>query len=183
MCSPRARVDDVNGRVAHVLLSVSLTVAGAMVTAATAMAGPPPEVPVDQVPPPPSYLDGFRSGPLAQSNDPAPGIAGLPDLSAVGNQVLLGQTSKPALPGTDPGVAPNPNALNNSYLLPQNEEPSAPGEGAIVGVEQGQENADITRRDYLHRLWTTYQTGGLDGALLGQRAEAQPDQPALPPPG
>jgi hypothetical protein len=177
----------VNVRVANIALVGALAVAAPLLTTATAGADPPPpEVPVvDAVPPPPpppSYLGAARSGPLAQSNDPAPGIAGLPDLSAVGGQLLLGQTSTPSLPGTDPSVLPNPNPLNNSYLLPQNVVPSAPGEGQIVGVEDGQENADIKRRDYLRRLWASYQAGGLDGALLGQRPQSELDQP-LPPPG
>jgi hypothetical protein len=162
------------------LLIVALAV-GAQLP--TAMADPAPEVPVEPAPPP-SYLDALRSGPLAQSNDSTPGIAGLPNLSGAGNQILLGQTSNPAPPGTDPGVAPNANALNNSYLLPQNVMPSAPGEGQIVGIEPGQENADVTRREYLHRLLTMYQAGGLDGALLGQRPVGQaPDQGVSPPPG
>jgi hypothetical protein len=166
-----------NMRVAVVTLIVA--VGAPLFTTATATADPPPEVPVEP-PPPPSYLGALRSAPLAQSNDPSPGIAGLPDLSADGNQILLGQTANPALPGTDPGRVPNPNALNNSYLLPQNVAPSAPGEGEIVGVAPGQEGADINRREYLHRLWTMYQAGGLDGALLGQRPDAPLDQP-LPP--
>lgn len=173
-------------RVANVALLGALAVGGSLPAAATAAADPlPPEISVEPgpPPPPPSYLGGARSAPLAQSNDPAPGIAGLPNLSAVGNQILLGQTSTPALPGTDPGVVPNQNALNNSYLLPQNLEPSAPGEGQVFGVDPGQENADIRQREYLHRLWAMYQAGGLDGALLGQRPAAQPDQPLPPPAG
>jgi hypothetical protein len=177
----------VNIRVVNFAVAGGLgAVVAPLLAMATAAADPPPEVPVvDPMPPPapPSYLGALRSAPLAQSNDPAPGIAGLPDLSAVGGQLLLGQTSTPALPGTDPSVLPNPNPLNNSYLLPQNVVPSAPGEGQIVGVEAGQGNADIKRRDYLRRLWASYQAGGLDGALLGQRPRSELDQPLPPPPG
>jgi hypothetical protein len=133
--------------------------------------------------PPPSYLDALHSAPLAQSNDPSPGVAGVPDLSALGNGMLLGQTSIPALPGTEPGALPNPNALNNSYLLPQNLVPSAPGQGQIFGVDRGQENADVKRSEYLQRLWAMYRAGGLDGALLGHRPESQLDRPLPPPPG
>jgi hypothetical protein len=164
----------------------ALFIGAPLLTAAVAAADPPPpKIPVDPAPPPQpsSDLGALGSAPLAQSNDPAPGIAGLPDLSAVGDQLLLGQTSNPALPGTDPAAVPNLNALNNSYLLPQNLAPSAPGEGQILGVDPGQENADITRGDYLHRLWAMYQGGGLDGALLGQRPESQLDQPVPPPNG
>jgi hypothetical protein len=159
-------------------------VVGALALGTAAAAGadpPPPDVPLDP-PPPPSYLDALHSAPLAQSNDPSPGVLGLPDLSALGNGMLLGQTSVPALPGTEPGAMPNPNALNNSYLLPQNLVPSAPGQGQIFGVDPGQENADIKRSEYLGRLWAMYRAGGLDGALLGQRPESQLDLPLPPPP-
>ena len=173
-------------RIACAALIGVLAVGGAHGTAATAAADPPPpDAPLDPapVPPPPSYLGALHSAPLAQSNDPAPGIAGLPDLAALGNGMLLGQTATPALPGTDPGAVPIPNALNNTYLLPQNLEPAAPGQGQIFGVDSGQENADIKRSEYLHRLWAMYQAGGLDGALLGQRPASQPEPLPPPPPG
>lgn len=173
-------------RVAEIALVGALAVGAVLGTPALAAADPlpPPEIPVDASPPPEplTYRDALRAGPLAQSNDTAPGIAGLPDLSGLGPELLLGQTSVPALPGTAPSAIPNPNALNNSYLLPQNLKPSAPGEGQIFGVDPGQENADIKRRDYLHRLYEMYQAGGLEGGLLGQRPEGQLDQPLPPPP-
>ncbi len=129
------------------------------------------------------YVGALHSAPLAQSNDPSPGIAGLPDLAALGNGMLLGQTATPALPGTDPGAMPNPQRAQQLLLLPQNLEPSAPGQGQIFGVDPGQENADIKRSEYLHRLWAMYQAGGLDGALLGQRPASQPEPLPPPPPG
>jgi|KBSSwiStaDraftv2_1062776.scaffolds.fasta_scaffold12233_2 hypothetical protein len=175
-------------RVGEIALIAVCVLGTAIGTASLAAADPPPppEVPIDAppAPEPMSYRDALRAGPLAQSNDTSPGIAGLPDLSALGDQLLLGQTSVPALPGAGPAGIPIPNALNNSYLLPQNVKPAAPGDGQIFGVEPGQENADIKRRDYLHRLYEMYQAGGLEGALLGQRPRDQLDQPLPePPPG
>lgn len=152
------------------IFGLALAVAGPLASAVSASADPLPPPPA-----PPSIVDAIQ-GSLAQSGAPGSGIVGLPDLSAYQNQILLGQTATPALPGTDPGTPTHQNALNNAYLLPQNEIPAAPGQGRIDGVEPGAESADINRRELLSRLWGMYQQGDLEGALLGQ-------QPPPPPAG
>ncbi len=117
----------------------------------------------------------------AEPTEPAAPTVAAPPLSQ--NELLLPQNAAPSLPGTDPGTPPPLNPLNNGYLLPQYTEPSAPGQGQIVGVEPGQEDADVSKRDYLHRLWDTYRAGGLEGGLLGQRDQdpAGRPVPVVPP--
>lgn len=149
-----------------------LAIGAALCLAAGAAADPPPVLPVE--PPPPPTGVAAVTGVLAQSGVPSDGPLGLPDLSSYGSQLFLGQTAAPALPGSDPGAVPRPNPLNNAYLLPQNAAPAAPGRGQIVGVAPGEENADVSKLDYLHRLWAMYQDGGLTGALLGQQPHDQP---------
>lgn len=127
----------------------------------------PPPPPPNPPPPPASPLF-----PLAQAGAPV-SVGGLPtppDLSGqTGSEYVLGQHAVPSAPGSGvPATAPNLNPWNNQYLLPQNVTPAAPGEGEIVGVEPGQENANISSVDYLKRLVDTYRAGGLEGALLGQ---------------
>lgn len=100
-------------------------------------------------------------------------------------ELLLPQHAVPSPPGTQPVARPGQNPLNNAYLLPQHAEPSAPGQGEIVGVQPGKENADVTQWEYLRRLWGSYQAGGLEGGLLGQRDQDPsgrplPEAPAPP---
>jgi hypothetical protein len=144
----------------HLPITLALAVAVAIGFAAQAGAEPPPEVPaVPTVPPP-----------LNQA------------------ELLLPQHAVPSPPGTDPAALPGQNPMNNAYLLPQHTEPSAPGQGQIVGVAPGEESADVTRWEYLRRLWGSYQVGGLEGGLLGQRDQDPagrplPEAPAPPPAG
>jgi hypothetical protein len=101
------------------------------------------------------------------------------------NELLLGQNPVPSAPGGPTGTPPNLNFFNNGYLLPQNEVPSAPGEGQLFDVAPGQENADISRTDYLKRIWHLYQSDRLRGALLGQMPQEQLGAPlpgTAPPP-
>jgi hypothetical protein len=111
--------------------------------------------------------------------EPPPAIPAVPTVPAPVNpaELLLPQHAAPSPPGTEPIGAPGQNPLNNAYLLPQHAQPSAPGEGQIVGVQPGQENADVTRWEYLRRLWGSYQTGGLEGGLLGQRDQDAAGRP------
>ena len=130
-------------------IPVALVAAAAIALAAQAHAEPPPEPPaVPTVPPP-----------LNQA------------------ELLLPQHAVPSPPGTEPVARPGHNPLNNAYLLPQNATPSAPGEGEIVGVEPGSENADVSKWEYLRRLWGSYQDGGLAGGLLGQRDQDEAGRP------
>jgi hypothetical protein len=144
-----------------------------------------PAMPVPPSAPVPTGVDA----PLAQNGSAAGPLGGIGDL--VGNGTvdllgLLGQTTRPAVPGEDPGTPPEAYPLNNGYLLPQNVVPSAPGQGTVVGVAPGQENTDTSAIDYLQRLYASYQRGGLSGAMLGQRSLDQLGEPlpgTAPPPG
>jgi hypothetical protein len=176
----------------------------ALVPVAPAMAdpGPPPTEPVPapaapaapSVPAAPAAPAEFipqQSGignPLAQSGDQSTGVFGLPDLSAYGANMLLGQSAAPAAPG-DPAAAvvPNLNALNPQYLLGQNVTPAAPGEGsAAPGLAPDQDSPGTGRIAFLRRLYEMYGAGGLKGSLLGQQSPeefAQQDAgPATPSP-
>jgi hypothetical protein len=106
---------------------------------------------------------------LGQSGDLPAGPFGLPDLSAYGTNLLLGQTAQPALPGTPAATVPNLNAFNPEYLLSQNAVPAAPGEGTPVAGLAPNEDIDGTGRiAFLRRIYEMYQAGGLKGAFLGQ---------------
>lgn len=134
----------------HVLpIPAALAVAAAIALAAQAGAEPPPQVP-------------------AVPTVPAPLNQG---------ELLLPQHAVPSPPGTEPVARPNQNPLNNAYLLPQYADPSAPGQGQIVGVDPGEENADVSKWQYLRRLWGSYQDGGLEGGLLGQRDQDADGRP------
>ncbi|AQA02291.1 hypothetical protein BVC93_07430 [Mycobacterium sp. MS1601] len=149
-----------------VLMAAMVSAAIGISAAAAAHADPVPP------PPPPPASPLF---PL-QQNGPSVPITG-PD--------VLGQHAVPSAPGTAATVAPNLNPWNNQYLLSQNQTPAAPGDGVIVGVAPGQENADVSRLDYLKRLIDTYRDGGLEGGLLGQNpvegvGKPLPVEPSLP---
>ncbi|MUM18401.1 hypothetical protein BI330_18455 [Mycobacterium sp. CBMA 623] len=142
-----------------------------------------PLPPGPPAPPPPSQI----GNPLALTGTEQ-GPGGLPqNMQIVGNANLIGQNATPAAPGSNaPVVTPGTNALNNQYLLPQNLKPAEPGKGEMRGVQPGEENADISGGDYLHRLWSDYQDGQLKGGLLGRRPKDELSQPlpdTAPPPG
>ncbi|BBX20313.1 hypothetical protein CRI77_03885 [Mycolicibacterium duvalii] len=148
---------------------------------------PPPGPPPVVAPPPPAH----PLAPLAQSGSPA-GLAGIPPglvqpFGQPGSELTLSQHAVPSVPGTAPATPPQLNPFNNQYLLPQHIAPAAPGEGELFGIAPGQERADVGAGEYLRRLWETYQAGGLEGGLLGQRPMETLNQPLettvpVPPP-
>jgi hypothetical protein len=87
-------------------------------------------------------------------------------------------------------VPPNLNVFNNSYGIQQYEVPSAPG-GQQFDVAPGDENADVSRREWfgryidMQRAGRTY--GGLGQAPQQQLGEPLPGTAPLPgtviPPG
>lgn len=181
--------------------AVGVFVVGAAVAfAASAAADPPPAPappPVAPLPPPPPPgptvpVLGMPLGPegfgvLAQTGTPgAPDKLGAPNVPGLDATTVLGQNVAPAAPGVDPGVAPNLNVFNNSYGIQQNVEPAAPGQGQEFDVAPGQENADVSRREWLGRYIDMYRAGMLKGGLLGQMPQDQLGQPlpgTAPPPG
>jgi hypothetical protein len=104
---------------------------------------------------------------------------GLPDLSAIGPALLLGQNVVPAAPGAPTAVtAPDLRAFNGDYLLPQNIAPAAPGQGvAADGVGPTPQDPGTGRLAFLRRLHGMYQDGGLAGAFLGQVPDEQLGEP------
>ena len=81
---------------------------------------------------------------------------------------------------------PNLNPFNNAYGLAQNEVPAAPGQGQQFDVAPGQENADVSRREWFGRYIDLYRDGRLKGGLLGQMPQEQAGEPlpgTAPPPG
>jgi hypothetical protein len=188
------------GRSTHLLAGVATpVVAGvlaAVAFAATAAAQPPPPepAPLDAPPAPPAPeipVIGAPLGPeginvLAQQGSPAAGPLGVPPISGIDPTTVLGQNAVPSAPGAGPGTPPNLRAFNNAYGNPQNEVPSAPGQGTQFDVPPGQENADVSGREWLGRYIDLYRDGRLRGALLGQTPQNQLGQPlpgTEPPPG
>lgn len=141
------------------------------VAPAAADPGPPPAPPA---PLPTAEFVPQQTGignPLAQSGS-QPGLLGLPDLSAYGPTLLLGQTPTPVEPGGPvPAAIPNLNAFNPEYLLGQNQAPAAPGEGTPApGLGPDQDSPGTGRIAFLRRLYEMYQAGALKGSLLGQQS-------------
>ncbi|WKG01715.1 hypothetical protein [Mycolicibacterium sp. HK-90] len=179
----------------HRIMVAGVLALGAAVASSAAAAADPapvdPAVPAPAPPPPqgPTVPGiGAPLGPnglslLEQTGTPTGGPLGLPQGVDLNPNSLLAQN---ATPGGPPGTPPNLRAFNNGYLLPQNEKPSAPGEGTVVGVAPGEENADISGREYLKQLHELYRNGNLKGALLGQVPQQQLGEPlpgTAPPPG
>ena len=164
--------------------------AAALAYAAPAMAEPPPgppePTPAPLAPAPaPADLIPAIGNVLAQSGDQPAGPLGLPDLSAYGTNLLLGQTAQPDLPGTPAAAVPNLNAFDPEYLLSQNLTPAAPGQGVSAPGFGPNDDIDGTGRiAFLRRIYEMYQGGALKGALLGQQSpEEFAAEPATPPPG
>jgi hypothetical protein len=152
--------------------AVALVVA-ALVPAAPATADPGP-TPADPVPAPPAEFVPPQAGignPLAQSGS-QPGPLGLPDLSAYGPNLLLGQTTIPAEPGSPAtAVVPNLNPFTPEYLLGQNAAPATPGAGTPApGLAPDEDIPGTGRIAFLRRIYEMYQAGGLTGSLLGQQS-------------
>ena len=143
----------------------------ALMPIAPAAADPAP--PTEPAPPAPAEFIPQQSSirnPLAQSGDQPTGPLGLPDLSALGPNILLGQTVAPA--GSPPGtVVPSLNPYNLQYLLGQNVIPAAPGEGTPApGLAPDQDIPGTGRIAFLRRIYGMYQAGDLKGSLLGQQS-------------
>jgi len=168
---PGAQSDELNAKAAEVL-------------GPTPLAGAP--VPV---------MGGTSLGPeginlLAQRGaDPsAPtGLLGVPlGVPGLTHDTVLGQNSVPSAPGAGPGTVPHLSVFNNQYGMAQCLVPSAPGQCHQFDVEPGQENADITPHDWLHRYIDMYHDGRLRGGSLSQWNQQQLGEPlpgTAPPPG
>ncbi|MDT5191142.1 MAG: hypothetical protein QOI28_3393 [Mycobacterium sp.] len=179
-----------------------LAVGAAVAFPATAVAddAPPDPLPVpgDLAPPPPPPgptipIIGAPVGPagfdvLAQNGVPSagPGNLGAPPVYGIDGTSVLAQTAAPSLPGAV-GTPPNLNVFNNAYGAGAlNEVPAAPGKGEQFDVAPGQENADVSRREWLGRYIDLYRAGDLKGGLLGQVPQEQLGEPlpgTAPPPG
>jgi hypothetical protein len=181
-----------------------LAVGAAVAFPAIAVADPPPDPlplpadPADPAPPPPPPgptipIIGAPVGPagfdvLAQNGVPSagPGNLGAPPVYGIDGTSVLAQTAAPSLPGAV-GTPPNLNVFNNAYGAGAlNEVPAAPGKGEQFDVAPGQENADVSRREWLGRYIDLYRAGDLKGGLLGQVPQEQLGEPlpgTAPPPG
>jgi hypothetical protein len=186
--------------VAHVAVLGTLAFGAAVALSATAAADPPPDpapadpLPADPAPPPPGptvpmvgQLGPTGMSPLAQAGqDPVPGGLGAPAVQGLDRNSFLGQNAVPSPPGADPGTVPNLNPFNNAYGVQQNVKPAAPGQGQEFGVAPGDENADITKRQFFGRFIDMQRAGMLKGGLLGQMPQEQLGEPlpgTAPPPG
>lgn len=172
-------------------------VGAAVAFPATAVADDlPPDpllIPGDPAPPPPPgpSVPGLgQLGPtglnvLAQSNAaPVPGTLGAPPVAGLDQNTILGQNPVPLAPGAGTGTPPNLNVFNNAYGIQQYEVPSAPG-GQQFDVAPGQENADVTKREWFGR-WIDMQRDGRTYGGLGQAPQQQLGEPlpgTAPPPG
>jgi hypothetical protein len=187
--------------VANIAAAGFLAVGAAVAFAATAAADPPPPDPVLPVPgapeppPPPGPpvpVLGAPLGPnglgvLAQNGqEQNPAALGAPPVTGLDQTTVLGQNAVPSAPGADPGVVPNLNPFNNAYGPQQCMVPSAPGKCEQFDVAPGDENNDVTRREWLGRYIDMYRAGMLKGGLLGQVPQEQLGEPlpgTAPPPG
>lgn len=151
---------------------------------------PAPPPPTAQTILPPGGLAAIGSA-LAQNGSAATGPLGLPDMSAYGANLLLGQNTAPAAPGeaTLAGIYPL-SAFQSQYLVPQNVTPAAPGQGVPApGIGPDADDPGTGRIAFLKRLHDMYAAGELKGALLGQKPldswDVGPDEvvPPMPPQG
>jgi hypothetical protein len=124
---------------------------------------------------------------LAQNGqEPVPGVLGAPPVFGLDQASVLGQSAVPSAPGGGPGVVPNLNVFNNQYGVQQCLKPSAPGKCEEFDVAPGDENADVSRREWLGRYIDMYRAGMLKGGLLGQMPQQQLGESlpgTAPPPG
>ena len=157
-------------------VALAAAVCAGLIGSPTAAADPVPSDPAEPVPLPPNASVGSV---LAQSDEPAAGPLGMPDLSAYAPGLLLGQNPVPSAPGAPNAAAPpDLHALNNQYLLPQNVAPAAPGQGEPgIGIGPSAEQPGTGRLAFLRRLHAMYSDGALDGALLGQVPDEQLGEP------
>lgn len=175
--------------VARVFAAGIATFAAAVACATAAAAEPPPEPPSPTGPNVP--IVGAPLGPeglnvLAQSGTQAWGQPGAAPLLGLDKTTVLGQLPTPSAPGAAPETPPNLNVFNNAYGPQQCLVPSAPGECQQFDVAPGQEDADVSRREWLGRYIDMYRAGMLRGGLLGQLPQQQLGEPlpgTAPPPG
>ncbi|HZN84411.1 MAG TPA: hypothetical protein VFC01_32675 [Mycobacterium sp.] len=178
--------------VANIATAGLLAIGAAVAFSATAAADPPPPepLPVPGEPEPPAPppgptvpVIGAPLGPsgfgvLAQNGQPAnPAALGAPPVNGLDQTTVLGQNAVPSAPGADPGVVPNLNVFNNAYGPQQCLVPSAPGKCEQFDVAPGDENADVSRREWLGRYIDMYRAGMLKGGLLGQMPQEQLGEP------
>lgn len=162
---------------------------GALATAGVAAAQPLPPPPPPAPGPSLPLLGPLGPNGLAvlgQTGQPAAGSFGIPSVTGLDPSTVLGQNAIPSAPGAGPGTPPNLNIFNNGYGIPQYLVPSAPGEGVVFDVPPGQENSDVSRREWFGRWIDMYRAGQLEGGMLGQRPQEQLGQPlpgTAPPPG
>jgi hypothetical protein len=185
----RDRLAHTRSTVANVAAAGVLAFGAAVALAATAAADPPPEplpAPGDSAPPPPPgpYIPGMgQVGPnafgiLAQNGqESVPGALGAPAVAGLDATTVLGQNAVPSAPGAGPGTPPNLNVFNNAYGIQQNVAPAAPGQGQEFDVAPGDENADVSKREWLGRYVDMYRAGMLKGGLLGQMPQEQLGEP------
>jgi hypothetical protein len=199
----QARLAKARKTVANVAALGTLAFGAAVALSAPAAADPPPDplpadpaAPADPAPPPPpgptipmvGQLNSNGLSPLAQAGEqPLPGALGAPAAtSGIDRNSILGQNPVPLAPGQDPGVVPNLNPFNNAYGVQQNVKPAAPGQGQEFDVAPGDENDDVSRREWFGRLIDMHRAGMLKGGFLGQVPQDQLGQPVpgtAPPPG
>lgn len=160
-------------------IATVVTGTAALVFASPAAAddtAPPPPPPTGQTIIPPGGLS--LGSLLAQTGSTPTGPAGLPDMSAYGANLLLGQNLTPAAPGSDTPAGIYPlNAFRSEYLVPLNMTPAAPGQGVPApGIGPDADNPGTGRIAFLKRLHEMYGAGELKGALLGQKPLASWDE-------
>jgi hypothetical protein len=197
-------MDSTRKRVAAAKLAAAgfISVGAAVAFAATAAADdpPPPDpapVAIDPAAPPPPAgptipMVGAPLGPagfgvLAQNGQEGnPAALGAPPVNGLDQTTVLGQNAVPSAPGAGPGAVPNLNVFNNAYGVQQCLVPSAPGKCEQFDVAPGDENADVSKREWLGRYVDMYRAGMLKGGLLGQMPQEQLGEAlpgTAPPPG
>ncbi len=172
--------------------AVTTALVGAGVALAAGASANPPDPTVDPAPPPTPATEPAPAPPLppapeptgliptlsaigtvmAQTGSEPSGPLGLPDLSAYGPALLLGQNPVPLAPDVPAApVIPSLNAFGPDFLVPLNTVPAAPGSGEPApGIGPDAESPGTGRIAFLRRLNEMYQAGLLDGALLGQQS-------------
>ena len=146
---------------------------------------PPPPTPAGPTVPLLGQLGPTGLNVLAQTNaPPVPGTLGAPPIVGLDQTTVLGLNAVPSAPGGGPGTPPSLNVFNNAYGIQQYEVPSAPG-GQQFDVAPGNENADVSRREWFGRLIDMQRDGRTYGGL-GQAPPQQLGEPlpgTAPPPG
>ena len=180
-------------------LAVKITAAGvllagaAVASAATAAADPPPPVPADPAAPvPPPVADAapapVADAPPAPVADAPPAPSGQPLSSFAnyflgstgGQELVLGQTPVPAVPGSQAAAPPSQDVLNGSqFLVPHNYRVPPPDQESPYPLAQGTPGP-FARVDGLKGMHAM-----VHGAL-GRMPHAQLSEPlpgTAPPPG